>query len=369
VSPANADHEDEDLKHTHEVTRTPKVLSVETRLRTRFLTSAIVAAFTTVSWAGVMAAQAPAAKKPTPSKTTKPYTAPRTPWGDPDLSGVYTNNDESGIPLERPNQFEGKKLDDVSEQELGELREQRETQRAAVAPNLGGIPGTNPVHWFENWNAKNSRAWLLVDPADGRIPPLTEQARQRPPVRGGSSFGNGPFNSIDDFSLYDRCITRGIPGSMMPAIYGNAYEIVQSAGWVSIRYEMIHEARIIPLDRRPHPGKAIHLDMGDPRGHFEGDTLVVETTNFTRRSAYRNANPDAFKLIERFKPVSRDIVEWSVTIDDPTTWTRPWTFAMNLTKGGADKQPFEYACHEGNYGMRNSLNAARKADAEAAAGR
>ena len=199
-----------------------------------------------------------------------------------------------------------------------------------------------------------------MDPADGRVPPLTAEAQRRSPPRGASSFGNGPFNSTGDFSLYDRCITRGIPGSMMPAIYGNAYQIVQGQGFVAIRYEMIHEARLIPLDGHPHLGQDVRLDMGDARGHWEGDTLVVESTNFRQRSAYRNANSAAFKLLERFTPVAPSIVEWSVTIDDPTTWTRPWTFAMNLTRGGPDKQPFEYACHEGNYGMQNMLSAARK---------
>ena len=308
---------------------------------------------------------APGPKAAQAARGARTWTPRRTPWGDPDLQGVYTNNDESGIPLERPDQFEGKKLEDISESELEQLRAQREDQRVAVAPNLGGIPGTNPVHWFENFGAKNSRAWLLVDPADGRVPPLTAEAQRRPQVRGGSSFGGGPFNSTDDFSLYDRCITRGIPGSMMPAIYGNAYEIVQGQGFVAIRYEMIHEARVIPVDGRAHVGKDMKLDMGDARGRWEGDTLVVETTNFRQRSAYRNANAQGYRLIERFKPVSPDLVEWSVTINDPTTWTRPWTFAMNLTKGGADKQPFEYACHEGNYGMQNMLNAARKAEQEA----
>ncbi len=328
-------------------------------------TGAIVTSLALTAWSPAAAGQATAAKKATSAKKT--YAPARTPWGDPDLSGVYTNNDESGIPLERPNAFEGKRLEDVTEDELTELNKQREDQRVASAPNLGVLPGSNPVHWFENFGAKNSRAWLLTDPADGRIPPLTEQARQRPFVRGGSSFGNGPFNSTLDFSLYDRCITRGIPGSMMPAIYGNAYQIIQGRGWVAIRYEMIHEARIIPLDSRQHVGKDMKMDMGDPRGHWEGDTLVVETTNFKQRSAYRNANADTFKLIERFKPIDRDTVEWSVTIDDPATWTRPWTYAMNLTKGGEDKQPFEYACHEGNYGIRNMLSAARKAEADAAA--
>jgi hypothetical protein len=311
-----------------------------------------------------LAAQAPASAGAKAAKAEK-YTPPRTPWGDPDLQGVFTNNDESGIPLERPNQFEGKKLEDVSEAELEQLRTQREQQRVAVAPNLGGVPGTNPVHWFENFGAKNSRAWMLVDPADGRIPPLTPEAQQRPPVRGGSSFGSGPFNSTEDFSLYDRCITRGIPGSMMPAIYGNAYEIVQAPGTVAIRYEMIHETRVIPLERRPHVGKDLHLDMGDARGHFEGDTLVVETTNFRDRSVYRNANPEALKLVERFTRVAPDKVAWSVTVEDPSTWTRPWTFSMPLTMN--DGEPImQYECHEGNYGLANILSAAR---AEEAAGR
>jgi hypothetical protein len=328
-----------------------------------------VASLTMVAAASAQTSNAKASAEARSSKpgARKAYTLPRTPWGDPDISGVLTNNDESGIPLERPNQFEGKRIEDVSESELEELRNQRENQRVAAAPNLGGIPGTNPVHWFENFGAKNSRAWLLIDPADGRVPSLTDEARSRPPVRGGSSFGGGPFDSIQDFSLYDRCITRGIPGSMMPAIYGNAYQIHQGPGWVAIRYEMIHEARVIPLDGRQHVGKSIKLDVGDARGHFEGDTLVIETTNFTKRSAYRNANPDAFTLIERFKPIDKDTLEWSVTINDPSTWTRPWTYSMNLARGGADKQPFEYACHEGNYGMQNSLNAARKAEAGAAA--
>jgi hypothetical protein len=308
----------------------------------------------------------PVGAAPSPKSPAKkgPQMPSRTPWGDPDLQGVYTNNDESGIPLERPSQFDGKRLEDVSDAELEQLRSQREEQRVAIAPNLGGIPGTNPVHWFENFGAKNSRAWLLVDPADGRVPPTTEEARKRPQVRGGSSFGGGPFDSYLDFSLYDRCITRGIPGSMMPAIYGNAYQIVQGPGYVAIRYEMIHEARVIPLDGRSHVGKSIGLDMGDARGHWDGDTLVVETTNFKQRSTYRNARAETFRLVERFKPVGHNQVEWSVTLDDPATWTRPWTYAMNLTRGGPAQQPFEYACHEGNYGLQNMLNVARQGERE-----
>jgi hypothetical protein len=303
------------------------------------------------------AAAKPAAKAP----ATRTYKTPKTVWGDPDLSGVYTNNDESGIPLERPTQFDGKSLDDVTDSELAELRKERNEQAEERAPFLGVLPGSNPVHWFENHGARNSRAWLIVDPADGRVPPLVAEAQGRRAPGGGSSFGNGPFNSTLDFSLYDRCISRGIPGSMMPGIYGNAYQIVQGPGYVGIRYEMIHEARIIPTDNRPHPGSRIRTLMGDAKGHWDGDTLVVETTNFDPRMLYRNSS-ESLKIVERFRRVSADLVEWSVTIEDPHTWTRPWTYAMTLTKKDDSQQPFEYGCHEGNYGMRNMLNAAREAE-------
>ena len=156
---------------------------------------------------------------------------------------------------------------------------------------------------------------------------------------------------------------------MMPAIYGSSYEIVQGPGVVAIVYEMVHETRVIPLDGRPHAGNAIRTYMGDARGRWEGDTLVVETTNFNDAIAYRNADGDTLRLVERFKPVGPDGVEWSVTVDDPATWTQPWTFAMMLTKKDGSQRPFEYACHEGNYGLRNILSAARAEEAAALAGR
>jgi hypothetical protein len=295
------------------------------------------------------------------AQSKKAYKTPKTPWGDPDLQGVYTNNDESGIPLERPSQFDGKTLEDVTDSELAELTKERNRRAEQAAPNLGVLPGSNPVHWFENFNAKNSRPWLVVDPPDGRVPPLVAEAQGRRGPGGGSSFGNGPFDSTLDFSLYDRCISRGVPGSMTPAIYGNAYQIVQGPGWVGIRYEMIHEARVIPMDNRPHASSRIRTLMGDAKGHWESDTLVVETTNFDRRLLYRNAS-ETLKIIERFTRVAPDTVVWSVTLDDPHTWARPWTYAMNLSMRDASQQPFEYACHEGNYGMRNMLSAARQAE-------
>jgi hypothetical protein len=307
---------------------------------------------------------APAAAQ---TRTAKSWTPPRTAWGDPDLQGSYTNTNESGTPFERPAEFEGKRLDEVTPAELAAAIRQRNERKLEVAPTLGGAEtGAGPVHWFEDYGAKNSRAWLVTDPPDGKIPPTTEEARQRAGMaaarrRGGDSYSVGPFDGPEDLTLYVRCISRGIPGSMMPAIYGNSYQIVQGPGFVGIRYEMVHETRIIPLDSRPHVGGAIQLDMGDARGHFEGDTLVVETTNFRERSAFRGASR-WLKMTERFTPVGPKTVEWSVTLDDPHTWTRPWTFAMNLTRD--DAQPvFEYACHEGNHGLRDILSAARAEEA------
>ena len=297
--------------------------------------------------------------------TAMPYTSPKTPWGDPDLQGGWTNVNENGIPFERPDALAGKQLEAVDDSELAELVKERDEARLKGAAAIGGREtGAGPVHWYEHYGAKNSRAWMVIDPADGRIPAQTQAAIARLGARGGGRGGraggeSGRADSWLDRSLYDRCITRGLPGSMMPAIYGNAYDITQAPGIVAIRYEMIHEARIVRLDTSPRNGLRTH--MGDARGHFEGDTLVVETTNFDPRSAYRNGTP-TMKLVERFKPVSADKIEWSMTVDDSQTWTKPWTFAMTLT---ADPhQPlFEYACHEGNYAMRNILSAARAEEA------
>jgi hypothetical protein len=279
---------------------------------------------------------------------------PRTPWGDPDLQGAFTNSDESLIPMERPDSLKDRALADITPSELAALNEQRNEERVEADKQRWEL--RSPLHWFENHNPKNSRAWLVVDPPDGKIPPQTPEARARAAARAKARQGRGEADSYEDRSLYDRCITRGLPGSMMPAIYGNSYEIVQGPGFVAISYEMVNELRVIPLDGRPHLGPAIREYMGDARGHFEGDSLVVETTNFTDKVPYRGSS-DRLRLIERFTPTSAKTVEWSVTFDDPSTWTRPWTFAMNLTR--TSERPFEYACHEGNYAMRNMLGIAR----------
>jgi hypothetical protein len=331
-----------------------------------------LAAVMAMAWlaAPPVAAQTAASRIPaTPaaSKSAKAWSPPRTAWGDPDLSGSYTNTNESGTPFERPAEFDGKRLDEITPADLAKAIDQRNNQKVVRAPTLGGAEtGAGPTHWFEDYNAKNSRAWMVTDPPDGKVPPTTDEAKQRAAIaiarrRGGDSYSVGPFDGPEDLTLYVRCISRGIPGSMMPAIYGNSYQIVQGPGYVGIRYEMVHETRIIPLDSRSHVGGTIQMDMGDARGHFEGDTLVVETTNFRERSAFRGASSH-LTLTERFKPVGPKTIEWSVTADDPHTWTRPWTFAMSLTHDEA--QPvFEYACHEGNHGLRDILSAARADEA------
>jgi hypothetical protein len=309
--------------------------------------------------------QAAAQERPNgPKAAAKPevgaeYRPPRTPWGDPDLQGVFTNKYEHQTPFERPPGFEGRQIHDVSSAELTAILAKR-NQDVLERP-----AGVGPLQFRDVLEVtRASRAWLVIDPPDGKIPPLTAAARRRiegSETRTGSSFGDGPFNGPEDLSLFDRCITRGLPGSMIPFILGNSYQIVQAPGLVSINYELIHETRVIPLDGRPHVGQAVRLDMGDPRGHWEGHTLVVETTNFNRRSTYRNADATTLRVIERFTPTSPDRIEWTVTLDDPMTWTKPWTFAMPLTMN--EREPvLEYACHEGNYAMRHILSGARAAE-------
>ncbi len=317
------------------------------------------------------AAAAPAQPRVPQSAARKPWTPPRTPWGDPDLSGTFTNRDEQGVPFERPAEFAGRSTvtDDEFAARAARIQQQLQTDNSefdiatADTRNAGAVGSATspPPHWLDR-PKPSRRTSMIVDPADGRIPPQTPEGQKRiadrAAERAQARAGHGPADSFIDRSLYDRCITRGLPGSMMPAIYGNAYQIVQGPGWVGIRYEMIHEVRVIPLEPRAHVGSRVRSYMGDARGHWEGNTLVVETTNFRDEASYRGANPDRVRLIERFRRIAPDKVEWSVTVDDPSTWTRPWTFAMDLTQD--ETQPvFEYACHEGNYAMFNILTGAR----------
>jgi len=288
-----------------------------------------------------------------------PWTPPRTPWGDPDLQGTYANNNEYATPLERPAEFDGRRASDLTPAEIAELR-RLATQRMIAALPGGDVRGPDEW-WLQNLDlTKRSRPWSVVDPPDGRIPPLTPAGAQRASGRVRSSFVGGPFDGPEDLNNLERCITKGVPGVMIPSMYSNNYEILQAPGLVAIRYELLHEMRLIPLDGRPHISAKIRQHLGDSRGHFEETTLVVETTNLKQASAYRNADVSTLRVVERFTPRSPDVLEWSATLEDPNTWTRPWTFAMDLSRerGGL----LFYECHEYNYGLQNILRGARAED-------
>ena len=289
-----------------------------------------------------------------------------TPWGDPDIQGLFTTDDELGVPFERPEQ--AGERDVVTDQEFADRQSQAARQaandaEAFVAPGTGrGGGGTGPPgHWLER-GKPSRRTSIVIDPPNGRIPFLNDEARKRAAVAvNARTSGSRPFDGPEALDLYDRCITRGMPHVIFPTIYNNTSQIVQGPGYVAIRYEMIHDARIIPLDGRPQLTSTIRQYFGDSRGRWEGDTLVVEVTNFpTNIVNYRGAT-GALHVTERFRRVDASTVRYEVTVSDPATFARPWTAAIDL-KSSAQPDVFEYACHEGNYAMRNILSAARAAE-------
>jgi hypothetical protein len=209
---------------------------------------------------------------------------------------------------------------------------------------------------------------LVIDPPDGRVPALTPEAQARRPVPGTNGFG--PFDSVEDFNYYDRCITRGLAGSWLPVVYGNGARIMQTPDSIIIAYEMVHDTRVIPLDGRKHLGPAIKQFMGDSRAHYDGDTLVIESSNFTDRTNIGGArHSENLKITERFTRIDPEMIDWEIHVEDAATFTAPWTMRLTVTR-----QPgyeiYEYGCHEGNNAMRNALSAERayeKAVAEAKA--
>jgi len=239
-----------------------------------------------------------------------------------------------------------------------------------VAPAGGGRGGGDgtgpPSHWGERGRPQRQSS-LIVEPANGRTPPMTPDGEKRMADRARrSSTGEGPFNAPSDLDYYDRCVSRGVLGGILPVVYNNGTEIVQAPGYVVIRYEMIHEARVIPLDGRGTVSGAIRQYSGDARGHWEGDTLVVETANFngtigiTGNGRLRPTS-DALQMTERFTRTGKDTLQYRATVTDPKTWTAPWTVTFPLERD--DSYGFyEYACHEGNNAMRNILSGARAAE-------
>jgi hypothetical protein len=304
------------------------------------------------------AAQAKGSSEASAAKRANPnWKAPRTPWGHPDLEGIWTTDDMRGVPMSRSASFGTRMY--LTDEEFAARARQRQSARAVDDARAGT---------FRNEEGSRDFGYttMVIDPPDGRVPALTAEARARPRTQG--SFGVGPWEKITDFSLYDRCITRGAIGSFMPAVYGNGARITQTPNAIVITYEMIHDSRVIPLDGRPPLNPAIQLYMGDARGHWEGDTLVVESSNFTDKTAVGGANHSAaLRLTERFTRIDPEMIDYEITVNDPLTFVRPWTMRMTITTQ-PDYEVYEYGCHEGNLAMRHALLAERayeKAVAEA----
>ncbi len=306
------------------------------------------------------AGQAPV---PAPRKTApvpKDWKAPRTPWGHPDLQGVYSNS--TIVPLERPANMAGK-----AELTDAEVKARFEEHRGRLFAPRKGDTGFYNEFWWE-WGRDINRTSLIVDPPDGKLPwtPAAQAA-----MKAGLQTFYGPPSSWVDLNILDRCITRSLPGTMMPGFYGHYYQILQTPHHVVIQMELLHDTRIIPLDTQPHIGQNIRQWLGDSRGHWEGDTLVVETTNMTDKlitmssATFFSVGAD-LKLTERFRRVDPDTIDYRFTVESPSSFTRPWTAAIPLWT--TDEKMFEYACHEGNYAMPNSLSGARAEEAAGAAG-
>ena len=287
------------------------------------------------------------------------WTAPKLAWGHPDLEGIWTSDDMRGVPMSRPAQFGTRRF--LTDDEFA----QRAKERSAARDVDNARTGT-----FRNEEGSRDFGYtsLVIEPADGRVPALTPEARARRPVPGTN--GVGPFNTFEDFNNYDRCITRGLAGSWLPVVYGNGARIIQTPDAVIIAYEMVHDTRVIPLDGRAHLASRVQQLMGDSRARWEGHTLVIETTNFTDRTSIGpngggQRHSAAMKMTERLTRIDPDMLDYELRVDDPKTYTQPWTLRMTLTH-----QPgyeiYEYGCHEGNHSVANSLSGERAYEKQAA---
>ena len=330
---------------------------------TRVLASSAAAAI--VALMASLPVDAQSASTPAPSLvitaynagSPTPYAPPRTPWGDPDLQGVWSSDDTSGIPMQRPANL-GNELYQSDEQWAARQKQTQQGIQNALSA-IGTFRGDYARRSFRQTS-------LIVDPPDGRTPAFTPAAEKRRAPRDRGTFGDGPFNSPEDFTMYDRCITRGIVGSVLRVVYGNGNRITQAPGMVAISYEMVHDTRVLYTDGRPHVSPSIKQLLGDARARWEGDELVVETTNLTDKTSIGpNGNglrhSDQMKITERFKRVAADVIQYQITIDDPVTYVRPFTLSLPLT-------PLEgnillpYDCHEGNLALMQSLSAERAED-------
>jgi hypothetical protein len=308
------------------------------------LTPFVLAGFiAVVSLAAIQVADQAPARAASGARTA----TPRTLWGDPDLQGIWEGR--SNTPLERPKELAGKEF--LTEQEAAALDGEAPAVDASADPRFA----FNQFWHDKAPRSRGRRTSLIVDPPDGKIPALTPAARKTDAARIERRRLH-PADGPEDRGLFERCIL-GVGG--LPRLVGGSnsnVQIIQTPDHVVVFHEMIHEARIIPLDGRPHIPPTIRQWLGDSRGHWEGDTLVVDTTNFKDMTSSRRSS-DALHLTERFTRVDADTVAYEVTIDDPVTFTRPWRAVLLMPR--ADGMIFEYACHEGNYGLRNLLSGYR----------
>ncbi|HXP88497.1 MAG TPA: hypothetical protein VN841_27455 [Bryobacteraceae bacterium] len=323
-----------------------------------------------------VSAQAPVAKPAVkPAAIAKKYTAPRTPEGQPDLQGIWSN--ATITPLERPADLAGKaslSAQEAADYEAAVRKRNNMDSRAGAGTDADVSRAYNDFWWDRGTKVVGTRRTsLIVDPSDGKLPALTPEAQKQVAARAESRRLH-PSDGPEDRALSERCINWATAGPpMMPSAYNNNYQIVQTRDFVAISNEQIHDMRMIPLDNRPHVDKGIRQWLGDSRGHWEGDTLVVETTNFSSETAFRGVEFGRFNhsenmhLTERFTRVAPDTLLYSFTVDDPAAFTHPWTAEIPSEK--IDGPIFEYACHEGNYGMTGILSGARGAEEKAAAGR
>ena len=305
-------------------------------------------------WAGVVPVQTAATVAP---EIREPYTVPRTPWGTPDLQGIWTGDVSHGIPLERP--LDTAEIEVLTPEEAAARRE-----RGTLRSIWGYEREWRDTTLGYAKDAPSTQVAMVIDPPDGRIPPMTPEGEAL--IAAAASAERGLPAGPEDLSSWVRCITRGLPGMMIPGVYNNGLQIVQGSGFVAIQKEMIHETRVIPTDGRPQLGPNLTQWLGDSRGRWEGDTLVVEVTNFNGKASYRGSS-EYMTLIERYTRTGPDTLEYEFTVDDPTIWTAPWTGMFMFGRDDDQYELVEYACHEGNYGLTNILSGARAEEREQAA--
>jgi hypothetical protein len=305
------------------------------------------------------------APKAAPPPTGKSYTPPKTPDGQPDLQGFWTNS--TYVPLERPQ--------GVTKEFYTPDEAQEAIKKAAAREAEQTEPGTTAdVHYdFSQFGldrsqstiAQSLRTSLVVDPPDGKIPPVNASGQKRAAERAAArKTAGGQYDSVQNMPIGSRCIIMGGSGPpMMNAGYNANYQIVQSPGYVMILTEMIHDVRIIPLDNRAQPAQGVRQWTGVSRGRWEGNTLVVETTNFNGKNAFRGGSEN-MKVTERFTRIADDMIDYKFTVDDPATWDKAWTAEAPLAKTAGPI--FEFACHETNYGIANILAGARAEDKQKA---